>query len=282
MNLQPVRLPIHPEMGEPKNTETLGAEEHEDCFDLMLLNDYLPDNGVDLSPQKFKEPDFPKFMELPVELRLVIWHLVNDIPGRRFYFCPLKKRWWDRNPIDMNKLCGPPNPIGLQINKESREETLRRFSKLFIHPNGFTRYFDPKQDEVIIRFLFPAPLRLPTRIRSSFQNMGNQNWQGASTLQYLELREFEWCNDAAFRRIWPPLADFRGIGRCFRGLIKLKIYPQVFWDTHDYNDFENPKVLRKCYEFFDREFARASEKFQDEGYKVPEIIIVGFPKPGSN
>jgi hypothetical protein len=201
---------------------------------------------------------------------------------QRFHFCtpdghPGIWNFWDRV-LDVNKLCYPPNPIGLQVSKQSRQETLRHYSLLFEHANGFKRYFDPYKDQILTTSLFPRLSQMPCEWhRYYFEEISGERWKGECTVQYLEIHEFAWWN-VGHPGTSQSIPDFRGIGHYFQALVKLVIYPREQYCRRNISNFYNPRVL-ECYEFFDREFIRAKEELNWDGYKIPEITIV-FPSNG--
>ena len=104
----------------------------------LLTFEELPDSDGELSTQNLVHPltQFTWFDKLPIEIRIRIWRLcfprprlINLQPRFHFYSAVPNKR---NIKAFVMKEKNVPQPVTLQINRESRNETLKFYSTIYI------------------------------------------------------------------------------------------------------------------------------------------------------
>ncbi|KAF8863006.1 hypothetical protein BDZ45DRAFT_686261 [Acephala macrosclerotiorum] len=160
---------------------------------LEMLTEALPDFGRELF---FHHEKFDLFPELPVEIRLQIWRFAFPRPRHvsldtGFGALPDEFiRWYNS--------WGPQLPITLRINRESRVETLRRYTILYMR--DFMRWGPIEYHDFPERPFCFDPVRDSLRLRYCWDRAGYMNrWlrylhsmlpEGSKSIRALEIVNF--------------------------------------------------------------------------------------------
>jgi hypothetical protein len=128
----------------------------------------LPDPDQDLFVQHPGRgaTQFPRFSELPTEIRLMIWRAAFRGPK----LIPLIAQWYTRS-----LTYRPPHPITLHVSRESRAETLKHYMVFFLDveeclvasPPGTSEYEDKKWKKSILKIIVRFSAFLNRRIWGS-------------------------------------------------------------------------------------------------------------------
>jgi hypothetical protein len=228
-----------------------------------------------LLDEKIKAPkpiatEFTKFPELPTELRLQIWRSTH-FPGWTFRFqcgSDLPTTWDSQN---INQVSGD-NSIALQVNKESRTEALRFYSVLFECTTGPEIYFNPPIDRIVV---YSVLLLLPVPARH--KNPGHWIWKGEHAVRSVEIPLISSSRyTCSSHQQCPEFPNVGGIGIYFKGLAEHTIHPDYpYFAGHNP---KHPMTLRIFYSYLEQQFRRGSDESKSDGYKIPKITIMEFPR----
>lgn len=165
-----------------------------------------------------------------------------------------------------------PNPITLRVSHESRALTLDNYKILLEISNEFKHYYNPAIDRVVLCICYPI---WKEREAGDLEEDGSE-WKGGDTARFVEVAM--WSPQQVMSQLivgeeYPD--DVEGNTRTFPKLEHI----QFRLDFRYYqNELEDLNILRQSYEYLERLFGGEPES-RKEDFKMPEIIIVGFPRP---
>jgi hypothetical protein len=255
INLSNIR-PLWPPFWTPSET-------HQSKISISSSNPSIPEEG-----------EFAFFNQLPVEIRLKIWH--RALPSTRKIELGLNGCAFYRHPSRPNLIsisCAEPNPITLFINQESRQETLARYTLNIAVLPGQYFYFDPRID--ILSLVNIRPWIDGHFIKEYCYNSPDL----FTSVQNLEIHEIIWTDNVPIwlrskTRDWAR-SDYGPVMQHFLGLRNLVLVPAgtKFKDPMlpNLKSFERGDVLELCRDEVKALFQREIDEGVD--LKIPEIVI---------
>jgi hypothetical protein len=233
-----------------------------------------PSNTSIPEPAPTSQGEFTLFNQLPIEIRLKIWHCA--FPSARRIELGLNGCAFYRHPPRPSLIsisCAEPNPVTLFINQESRHETLAHYTLNIAVLPGQYFYFDPRID--ILSLVNIRPWIDGHFIKGYCCN----SLDLFTSVQNLEIHEIIWTDNVpiwlrAKAHDWAN-SDYGPVMQHFLGLRELVLVPAgiKFKDPMlpNLKGFERGDVVELCRDEVKALFQREIDEGVD--LKIPEIVI---------